>query len=353
MTCRFIFRRAHRHQNLSLSSVCIAVSSPLHTVATMHLSLIVTFLALAHSTLAQYNASTMCVPAPSHSPSPLTFYRTNSDQLNAAVSAIAASYFPSSILPSLAVAIGSASITGDPHLLLSNLATESTPPAFLSALPTPYQTRLAHAESRISSLRAAVDSLTAPPTSTPITINGTVVTGNITLVRVNATAIDNSTFPTTVPAEIINGTTITSGVVGGTFGVTPTSSGGVSSYPFLFLFFCYSICRCGGGAAWGIFDRNQKPRFSGDLRCDAMSWVPERTTADFSNSRLCLPEPPGRRHLRARVRRAAALRCRPRFRSRLLGFWGCWVCWPRCRSAPLDRKIKLWKSEEPGGAGCM
>ncbi|CAF9935442.1 MAG: hypothetical protein HETSPECPRED_009788 [Heterodermia speciosa] len=174
----------------------------------MHLFLTVTFFALAQSTLAQLNASTI----------------SNANQLNQAVSAIAASYFPSSILPSLAVAIGAASVTGDPHLLVSNLATESTPPAFLSALPTPYQTRLQHAESKISSLRAAVDSLTAPPTATPITINGTVVTGNITLVRVTGTGSNNKTFATTVPAEIINGTTITSGVVGGTFGVTPSSS---------------------------------------------------------------------------------------------------------------------------------
>ncbi|KAL8794499.1 MAG: hypothetical protein Q9195_002972 [Heterodermia aff. obscurata] len=197
----------------------------------MHLFLTVTFLAIAHCTLAQLNASTMYLPAPIAFPlpTPLTPHRKNSDQLNAAVSAIAASYFPSSILPSLAVAIGAASVTGDPHLLVSNLATESTPPAFLSALPSSYQTRLQHAESKISSLRAAVDSLTAPPTATPITINGTVVTGNITLVGVTATGSGNKTFATTVPAEIINGTTITSGVVGGTFGVTPSSSGGASA----------------------------------------------------------------------------------------------------------------------------
>ena len=196
-------------------------------------------------------------------PIPLTFLdRTNSDQLNAAVSAIAASYFPSSIYPSLAVAIGAASVTGDPHLLVSNLVTDSTPPAFISILPTPYQTRLQHAESKISSLRAAVDSLTAPPTSTPITINGTVVTGNITLVKVNATGSNNVTFATTVPAEIINGTTITSGVVGGTFGVTPTSSGGVSLLAVFYFF--VSCAECGGGAAWGIFDRKrEKPGFLG------------------------------------------------------------------------------------------
>ena len=68
LTCHFIFRLTHRHQNI-FRSCCITFSSPHHTVATMHVFLTVTLLALAQSTLAQLNASTMCVPAPSHSPS--------------------------------------------------------------------------------------------------------------------------------------------------------------------------------------------------------------------------------------------------------------------------------------------
>ena len=67
-TCQFIFRLSHRHQNPSLSLFTFLsahiFSFLLHTVATMHLFLTVTFFALAQSTLAQLNASTMCVPAP-------------------------------------------------------------------------------------------------------------------------------------------------------------------------------------------------------------------------------------------------------------------------------------------------
>ena len=96
---------------------------------------------------------------PSPEPQQLTLFtpRTNSAQLSAVIDGIAASYFPSSIIPSLAVAIGSASATGDPEAIISELKTASAPPPYLSALPTQYQSRLTVAEGLISSLRSARD----------------------------------------------------------------------------------------------------------------------------------------------------------------------------------------------------
>ncbi|KAG7006700.1 hypothetical protein G7Y79_00013g034720 [Physcia stellaris] len=167
----------------------------------MYLSLTLGLLALAQLSFAQYNASLI----------------TNDAQLDAAISAIAASYFPESIIPSLAVAIGSASaVTGDPRSLISNLITEATPPPFLSSLPTPYQSRLMGAEIKISSLRAAVASLTTHPTSTLLAgSNGTLIAGtnstlgnNVTLVPLTSTASNGSAVVTSVPAQIVNGTTI-------------------------------------------------------------------------------------------------------------------------------------------------
>lgn len=151
---------------------------------------------------AQYNASTL----------------TASGQLDAAVSQIAASYFPSSIQPSLAIALVSASVTGDINSVVTSFITAASPPPFVTnAALAPYSSRIAKAESLISSLRAGVYSATHTTANNTISANGTL--GIVT----TETASNGSAVVTTLPAHVVNGSTVE--------GAATTSGGAAPSTP--------------------------------------------------------------------------------------------------------------------------
>ena len=128
---------------------------------------------------------------------------TASGQLDAAISQIAASYFPSSLQPSLAVALESASVTGDINSVVASFITAANPPPFVtnSAL-APFSSRIAKAESLISSLTAGVYSATHTTANNTISANGTL--GIVT----TETASNGSAVVTTLPAHVVNGSTV-------------------------------------------------------------------------------------------------------------------------------------------------
>ncbi|KAI4170479.1 MAG: hypothetical protein LQ343_004982 [Gyalolechia ehrenbergii] len=160
---------------------------------------------------------------------------TSAPALSSAAAQLISQYFPSSLLPGLAIAIesaaSSASITGNINSIVSSALTASTPPPFLTALPTQYQSRLSVIESSLSMIRSEASAATVIPTSTLMN-NGT---GNATVVSTITSM--GSTLTTSLVATVVNGSTSVvvsgNGTMVGTGGMTssaePTGAEGSSA----------------------------------------------------------------------------------------------------------------------------
>ncbi|KAL8964396.1 MAG: hypothetical protein Q9197_006941 [Variospora fuerteventurae] len=149
--------------------------------------------------------------------------QTSPSVVSSAAAALVDQYFPSSVLPGLAVAIQSAaassSISGNINSIVSSALTAATPPPFLTAVPSQYQSGLssiqyslsvirnqeslssvrsdasAAYQSRLSDIEQSLSAATAEPTRN----------GNVTVVSI-ITSMD-SVFTTSLPATVLNGST--------------------------------------------------------------------------------------------------------------------------------------------------
>ncbi|MCJ1223603.1 hypothetical protein MMC12_000246 [Toensbergia leucococca] len=130
----------------------------------MHSLFLLPLALLASTATAQINASTI----------------TNTAEFSAAANQIVSDFIPPSIVVAVGVAVQSAasvaSITGDINSIVQSALTAATPPPFLTAIPSEYQSNVQGIESAISSLRQAVSSTSTTSMMPNATANGTLVT---------------------------------------------------------------------------------------------------------------------------------------------------------------------------------
>ncbi|KAL8955802.1 MAG: hypothetical protein Q9193_006472 [Seirophora villosa] len=152
---------------------------------------------------------------------------TSSPAVSSAAAELVEQYFPSSVLPGLAIAIQSAaqssSVTGNINSIVSSVLTAATPPPFLTDVPSQYQSGLSAIQQTLSSIRvdeslsvvrsdasvayqsqlSAIDqtqsSIREAATALPTTSE------NVTLVS-TITSMD-SVYTTSLPATVVNGST--------------------------------------------------------------------------------------------------------------------------------------------------
>ncbi|KAI9850406.1 MAG: hypothetical protein M1830_007027 [Pleopsidium flavum] len=135
-----------------------------------------------------------------------------SAQFSSAANQIISLYIPQSLAVPFGVAIQSAasaaSVTGDINSIVESALTAETPPPFLTAIPTVYQSNLMSLESAISALRGAAN------------------TGISGAARVTtATDSAGSTFTSTMPAAATNGSVLTTtNSAGSTYTTTESGS---------------------------------------------------------------------------------------------------------------------------------
>ena len=146
----------------------------------------------------------------------LILHPSDASQFNSIASSIVQQHLPSSILPSLAIAIQTAIAsatpngTADINSLVRSAIYAPTPPPFLaSGLPPDLQSKVNDMEDSISALRVQVSGFT--------TMSSKGVVGTVTIpVEQTQTARNGSVVVTRVPALLVNDTS------------TPTSSEMVS-----------------------------------------------------------------------------------------------------------------------------
>ncbi|KAL9594668.1 MAG: hypothetical protein Q9219_006906 [cf. Caloplaca sp. 3 TL-2023] len=147
---------------------------------------------------------------------------TSPPALSSAAFQIITQNLPTSILPSLAIAIqsaaASASITGNINSIVTSVLTAATPPPFLTAIPSQYQSRLSVIEKSLGAIRSEAEAATAKPTSTLRALGG----GNATVVSTITTM--GSTLTTSLVATVVNGSTSVVGAGNGTMVGGMTSS---------------------------------------------------------------------------------------------------------------------------------
>ena len=123
-------------------------------------------------------------------------------------------YIPQSIRPGLGVAIqsaaASAKITGNINSLVTSALLAETPPGFLTAVPSQYQTNIARVEAAVSSIRAGMSrisvSSTKQDTSDSIeALNGSIQSVNSSIL-VSTTDSRGSSIVTLLSATVVNGT---------------------------------------------------------------------------------------------------------------------------------------------------
>ncbi|MCJ1373232.1 hypothetical protein MMC20_004460 [Loxospora ochrophaea] len=140
---------------------------------------------------------------------------TDAADFSSAASQLISQYIPQSILPNIGIAIQSAasaaSITGDINSIVQSVFTAKTPPAFVTALPSSYQSDILKVESAISSLRGTTPTI-LPTNVTDLaptaTVNGSASLPNVTLITVNMTDSAGSTFASTITALVRGGTAV-------------------------------------------------------------------------------------------------------------------------------------------------
>ncbi|KAL9009223.1 MAG: hypothetical protein Q9173_005725 [Seirophora scorigena] len=152
---------------------------------------------------------------------------TSSPAVSSAAAQLVEQYFPSSVLPGLAIAIQSAaqssSVTGNINSIVSSVLTAATPPPFLTDVPSQYQSGLSAIQQTLSSIRvdeslssvrsdasAAYQSQLSAIEQTQSSIRNAATalpttTGNVTLVS-TITSMD-SVFTTSLPATVVDGST--------------------------------------------------------------------------------------------------------------------------------------------------
>lgn len=125
-------------------------------------------------------------------------------------------YIPQTIRPGLGVAIQSAAasvrVTGNINSLVTSALLAETPPAFLTAVPSQYQTNIARVESALSSIRAGMSRISISSAdyrnSASIKIlNGSLQTVNSSIL-VSTTDSRGSSIVTILPATVFNGTKV-------------------------------------------------------------------------------------------------------------------------------------------------
>ncbi|MCJ1429145.1 hypothetical protein MMC29_007058 [Sticta canariensis] len=131
-------------------------------------------------------------------------------------------YIPQSIRPGLGVAIqsaaASATITGNINSLVTSALLAETPPGFLTAVPSQYQTNIARVEAAVSSIRAGLSriSVSSAKQDTSVSIkalNGSIQSVNSSIL-VSTTDSRGSSIVTLLSATVVNGTKLA---------VTPTA----------------------------------------------------------------------------------------------------------------------------------
>ncbi|KAL8869142.1 MAG: hypothetical protein Q9174_004491 [Haloplaca sp. 1 TL-2023] len=103
---------------------------------------------------------------------------TSGPAFSSAAAQLVGQYFPSSLLPSFAIAVQSAadeaSMTGNINSLVSSVLTATSLPDFLTAVPLPsqYSSRLGLIESQLNLIQSQAESATARHTSTLVAAGG-------------------------------------------------------------------------------------------------------------------------------------------------------------------------------------
>ncbi|KAH0542736.1 hypothetical protein FGG08_002875 [Glutinoglossum americanum] len=166
-------------------------------------------------------ADTTAAPAPTAPPP--------SPEFEAAVSALIASYIPSSILIPLGAAVQSAAaaagVTGALPDIIESALGAPAPPTWLTAIPTEYQSNIAALESAIESLKEGVTATAAPSSgiTSPASGNGTTLhttKGGPTPTATgtaSAAASSSSSSAAAMPAVIVPGAAGILGLLGFAF----------------------------------------------------------------------------------------------------------------------------------------
>lgn len=140
--------------------------------------------------------------------------RNGTDHFSKIALEIFSLYIPQTARPGLAVAIqsaaASASITGDINSIVTSALLAETPPAFLAAVPSPYQSNIARVEAALSSIRAGISSVSISSAdfknSVSIrSLNSSLQTVNSSIL-VSTTDSRGSSIVTLLPATVVNGT---------------------------------------------------------------------------------------------------------------------------------------------------
>jgi hypothetical protein len=153
-------------------------------------------------------------PAPTTPPSP---------EFEAAVSALIASYIPSSILIPLGAAVQSAAsaagVTGSLPDIIDSALGAPTPPTWLTAIPTEFQSNIAALETAIESLKAGATMTAAPSSGATSAASGNGTTLHTTSKAPTPTSAPSSSSSSAaaMPAMIVPGAAGILGLIGVAF----------------------------------------------------------------------------------------------------------------------------------------